>query len=140
MQGTQITAERIKLQAKEKGVSAKKVLEICELGPNTITKMANGSDIVSQSLRKIADYLDCSVDYLLGRVDTPNGIYFINNNNTTINGTQANVINNTPAEKPDDLTEQFFNKFAELSFEEKIDTMQYVNKTYRVKKTKIYEE
>lgn len=140
MQGTQITAERIKLQAKEKGVSAKKVLEICELGPNTITKMANGSDIVSQSLRKIADYLDCSVDYLLGRVDTPNGIYSINNNNTTINGTQANVINNTPAEKPDDLTEQFFNKFAELSFEEKIDTMQYVNKTYRVKKTKIYEE
>lgn len=140
MQGTQITAERIKLQAKEKGVSAKKVLEICELGPNTITKMANGSDIVSQSLRKIADYLDCSVDYLLGRVDTPNGIYSINNNNTTINGTQANVINNIPAEKPDDLTEQFFNKFAELSFEEKIDTMQYVNKTYRVKKTKIYEE
>lgn len=140
MQGTQITAERIKLQAKEKGVSAKKVLEICELGPNTITKMANGSDIVSQSLKKIADYLDCSVDYLLGRVDTPNGIYSINNNNTTINGTQANVINNTPAEKPDDLTEQFFNKFAELSFEEKIDTMQYVNKTYRVKKTKIYEE
>lgn len=102
MQNTQITAERIKLQAKEKGISAKKVLEICELGPNTITKMSNGSDIVSQSLKKIADYLDCSVDYLLGRVDTPNGTYSINNN-TNINGTQNNVINgNVPPDCSDD--------------------------------------
>lgn len=102
MQNTQITAERIKLQAKEKGISAKKVLEICELGPNTITKMSNGSDIVSQSLKKIADYLDCSVDYLLGRVDNPNGTYSINNN-TNINGTQNNVINgNVPSDCSDD--------------------------------------
>lgn len=131
MQATQITAERIKKQAKTKGVSAKKVLEICELGPNTITKMANGSDIVSQSLRKIADYLDCSVDYLLGRVDAPNSTYSINNHNTTVNGTQANVINNTATEKTDSITKQFFKKFETLSFEEKIDTMQYVNEKYK---------
>ena len=86
----------------------------------------------TENLVKIADYLDCSVDYLLGRVDTPNGTYSINNHNTTVNGTQANVINNNTApEKPDNITEQFFEKFETLSFEEKVDTMQYVNKTYK---------
>ena len=64
--------------------------------------------------------------------DTPNGTYSINNHNTTVNGTQANVINNNTApEKPDNITEQFFEKFETLSFEEKVDTMQYVNKTYK---------
>lgn len=72
MKNTQIVAERIKIQAKRKGVSVKKMLENCELGVNTVIKMANGTDIVSQNLLKIANYLDCSVDYLLGRTDNPN--------------------------------------------------------------------
>ena len=56
----------------------------------------------SDNLAKIADYLDCSVDYLLGRVDTPNGTYSINNN-TNISGTQNNVINgNVPSDCSDD--------------------------------------
>lgn len=139
MYNSQDVAERIKELAQKHNVTIKQLLSDVGLGFNTMSNMRTSMP-KSDNLAKIADYFDCSVDYLLGRVDTPNGIYFINNNNTTINGTQANVINNTPAEKPDDLTEQFFNKFAELSFEEKIDTMQYVNKTYRVKKTKIYEE
>ncbi len=29
------------------------------------------SEIASSSLARIADYLDCSVDYLLGRTDNP---------------------------------------------------------------------
>lgn len=105
MQNTQITAERIKLQAKAKGISAKKVLEICELGPNTITKMSNGSDIVSQSLRKIADYLDCSVDYLLGRTDNPNltGGAYINGDNNN-NGQQA-INGNVTVNSSDDSSD-----------------------------------
>lgn len=71
MKNTQIVAERIKIQAKQKGISVKKVLESCNLGANTVTKMASGTDIVSQNLLKIADCLGCSVDYLLGRTDMP---------------------------------------------------------------------
>ena len=122
------------------------IKELCQKQNVTISKMLAETSIrksliydmekrdytpSAEILEKIADYLKCSVDYLLGRVDTPNGTYSINNHNTTISGTQANVINNTAPEKPDNITEQFFEKFETLSFEEKVDTMQYVNKNYK---------
>ena len=123
------------------------IKELCQKQNVTISKMLAETSIrksliydmekrdytpSAEILEKIADYLKCSVDYLLGCVDTPNGTYSINNHNTTVNGTQANVINNNTApEKPDNITEQFFEKFETLSFEEKVDTMQYVNKNYK---------
>lgn len=91
MLNTQITAERIKIQAKQKGISVKKLLESCDLGVNTVTKMANGTDVVSQNLLKIANYLGCSVDYLLGRTDNPD----INNNIRTGDVTGVNINGNT---------------------------------------------
>ena len=33
--------------------------------------MSNGTDILTQNFQKIAENLDCSVDYLLGRTDIP---------------------------------------------------------------------
>lgn len=33
--------------------------------------MSRGGDILTHNFAKIADYLDCSVDYLLGRTDNP---------------------------------------------------------------------
>lgn len=132
MYTSQDLAIRIKAIAKEKNTVIKDMLAELSLGSNTMSALYHGKSIAFDSLAKIADYLDCSVDYLLGRVDTPNGTYSINNHNTTVNGTQANVINNNTApEKPDNITEQFFEKFETLSFEEKVDTMQYVNKTYK---------
>ena len=41
------------------------------LSTATATKWKNGSGPNGEALSKIADYLDCSVDYLLGRTDTP---------------------------------------------------------------------
>ena len=41
------------------------------LSTATATKWKNGSVPNGEALSKIADYLDCSVDYLLGRTDTP---------------------------------------------------------------------
>ena len=64
-------AERIKRTAKERGISMGALLSGCELGINTISKMAKGTDILTQNFARIADYLDCSVDYLLGRTDKP---------------------------------------------------------------------
>lgn len=131
---TQDIANRIKTTAKNKKIKMSDLLTDCGLNINTVSEFSKGKQLSCISFAKIADYLDCSVDYLLGRVDTPNGTYSINNHNTTVNGTQANVINNNTApEKPDNITEQFFEKFETLSFEEKVDTMQYVNKTYNKK-------
>ncbi|SCX27792.1 Phage repressor protein C, contains Cro/C1-type HTH and peptisase s24 domains [Ruminococcaceae bacterium P7] len=64
-------ADRIKRQAKTQGFTTKELLLACKLGVNTISKIANGKDIYSKNLAKIADYLSCSVDYLLGRTDNP---------------------------------------------------------------------
>lgn len=46
--------------AKELGISS-----------GVITKWKNGGIPNGETLNKIADYLDCSVDYLLGRTDIP---------------------------------------------------------------------
>lgn len=61
-------AERIKLTAKNKGISVKKLLSDVGLGFNTMSNMKTSMP-KSENLAKIADYLSCSVDYLLGRTD-----------------------------------------------------------------------
>lgn len=63
-------AERIKATAKTKGVSVKEVLENSGLGFNTMSNMKTSMP-KADNIAKIADYLDCSVDYLLGRTDNP---------------------------------------------------------------------
>lgn len=48
------------------------MLEDCELSKNTLVSMnTRGSWIQANSLAKIADRLDCSVDYLLARTENP---------------------------------------------------------------------
>lgn len=63
-------AERIKELAKEQKVPMKKLLEDVGLGFNTMSNMKT-SVPKADNLAKIADYLGCSVDYLLGRTDNP---------------------------------------------------------------------
>ena len=64
-------ASNIKNYAKQKNISLKNILIDCNLGSNTFSHMLHGKSIAFDSLAKIADYLDCSVDYLLGRTDNP---------------------------------------------------------------------
>ncbi len=71
MYDSQEIATRIKSTAKSKKVSLKVMLSECNLGINTISQMSKGNDMLSKNLARIADYLDCSVDYLLGRTDNP---------------------------------------------------------------------
>ena len=64
-------AKRIKNIAREKKIPINDILSSCNLGINTLSHMNHGKAIAFDSLAKIADYLDCSVDYLLGRTDNP---------------------------------------------------------------------
>lgn len=64
-------AETIKKTAKLKTVQLKDMLLDLNLNKNTLSGMYNGSMLKGDSLARIADYLDCSVDYLLGRTDNP---------------------------------------------------------------------
>jgi len=71
MYNSQEIAQRIKLRAQQQGISINQLLLHCELGKNTIAKMSSGTDILTKNFARIADYLNCSVDYLLGRTDKP---------------------------------------------------------------------
>lgn len=72
MYNAQETANKIKLQAKSKGILIKTMLDDCGLSKNALSSMlSRGSWLQANNLARIADYLDCSVDYLLGRTDKP---------------------------------------------------------------------
>ena len=64
-------ANRIKLYAKTKNIALKDMLIDLDMGSNTFSHMLHGRAMAFDSLARIADYLDCSVDYLLGRTDDP---------------------------------------------------------------------
>lgn len=76
-------ARKIKDLAKEKEITIKDMLLEIKLNKNSINTLSNGSMIQCDSLAKIADYLDCSVDFLLGR--TPQKKYHINSSTLNLN-------------------------------------------------------
>ena len=57
----------IKQKAKEKNITIKDMLSDLSLGSNTMSGLYHGKSIAYDSLAKIADYLECSVDTLLER-------------------------------------------------------------------------
>ena len=65
MYNSAILAENIKNTAKQKNITLKNMLTECALGVNAISHLYHGRVIASDSLAKIADYLNVSVDYLL---------------------------------------------------------------------------
>ena len=60
-------ANNIREIAKKNKISQKDLLAKCDHGVNTITRLSNGTDILTKNLVKIADELNCSIDYLVGR-------------------------------------------------------------------------
>ena len=71
MYNSQEVANRIKQKLKEQNAGMKDMLSELGLGINTISELSKGKRLSYISFARIADYLDCSVDYLLGRTDIP---------------------------------------------------------------------
>lgn len=63
-------AERIKQLAKTQGLTVKQVLLDAGLNYNTMSNMRR-SMLKADNLARIADVLNCSMDYLMGRTDNP---------------------------------------------------------------------
>ena len=61
-------AKRIKLLAKEKQVVLSNMFDQIGIGKNTMANLKTSMP-KADTLAKIADYLNCSVDYLLGRTE-----------------------------------------------------------------------
>ena len=66
-------ADRIRLLAKAKNISVSTMFSEIGLGKNTLMNFKTSMP-KADNIAKIADYLDVSVDYLLGRTDNPNTI------------------------------------------------------------------
>ena len=65
-------SQTIKKLCKEKNISITELQKKCDLSKSFIYDLEKRSASPSCSkISKIADYLNCSVDYLLGRTDTP---------------------------------------------------------------------
>ncbi len=90
MYNSQDIALRIKSIAKERNIIIKNMLSECGLSKNMLSTMLSGGSMPKvDNLARIADYLDCSVDYLLGRDGTQN--------NNVVNG-NYNVVGNTSSQ------------------------------------------
>lgn len=64
-------SQRIKDRCKEKGYTIKRVLENIQISRNYMYDLKRGQTPSIISVEKIANYLDCSIDYLIGRTDNP---------------------------------------------------------------------
>lgn len=93
MYNSVIVANNIKTLSKKKSISLKSLFEDCGIGRNAMSHMTNGSMPKADTLAKIADYLNCSVDYLLGRTDQPSYTASITGDKNVI---QQGSINNSP--------------------------------------------
>ena len=71
MYETDKLAECIKKCAKLKHIQLKDIFSSCGLSKNVMTNLYKGSMLKADNLAKIADRLDVSVDYLLGRTESP---------------------------------------------------------------------
>lgn len=114
----------IKSIAKEKNITIKDMLTSCELGSNTMSSLYHGKSIAFDSVAKIADYLDVSVDYLLGRTDEPQKINYGVENHGDNNGAINNQVNSANAS--DGISKEMLVKFEELNFIDKVKVMSLI--------------
>lgn len=71
MYDTQEIANRIKTRSRQQGITLRDLLAKLGMGVNTVSHLAKGQELSCLALARIADQLDCSVDYLLGRTSDP---------------------------------------------------------------------
>ncbi len=67
--------ERLRIVLEEKELQGKELAEKLNVEPPTVSNWLNGNRFPKDDmLIKIADFFNCSVDYLLGRTDNRQGI------------------------------------------------------------------
>lgn len=95
MYNAQKVKDRIEIRRNEKKVSnLETMLKELGIGKSTVYAMTDNKGIGCFALAKIADRLECSVDYLLGRSDKPDMTITVNQTGEIIEASPINAINN----------------------------------------------
>lgn len=129
MYTAQTTISRIQAEIKSKGYTQKAVLLECGLSENSLKQMKDKQGIASFNLAKIADYLDCSIDYLLGRTDNSNSHKIqpsnaVNGNYNAVDNSSVTV--NTPIlDNHQKLLIELYNKLSPI---EQVELIAQLNK------------
>ena len=122
MNSLQIIAERIKRICDNRGITINKMLSESLAGERTYHNMLSGSYPSIDKIDKIATYLNCSIDYLLGRdfyTEEENKylceklIDFLNNRESGLN-----MMFGTFTELPKDILESIRNKTHKFTSDE----------------------
>lgn len=72
MYSSQIIYSRIDEMVKKLNKSMEELNQNCNLSKNTVSQSARSQEgMKAQRLYAIAEFLDCSIDYLFGRTDNP---------------------------------------------------------------------
>lgn len=128
MYTAQLTIDRIQALIKEKKLTQKRVLEDCDINENTLKRMTDNKGISSFYLAKIADRLNCSVDYLLGRADMPNNIYSVSgDNNVQVNGDNCATSISTSAVHSTSDTAELVQLIESLPLVKRAEAIIYLN-------------
>lgn len=78
-------ATKIKQLCKQKNIMIKNLLDDCSIGRSFIYELSKRGKVPSvEKIELIANYLDVSVDYLLGRTDNPQITTPVDNSNKDI--------------------------------------------------------
>lgn len=96
------------------------------LGKDIVANLKKGSMLSADKLAEIANYLNVSVDYLLGRTDEPNSSMSNNSISATdIKGNNVQTIggNETISKRDRELLQ----KINSLSFDDYADIISYIN-------------
>ena len=119
--------ELIKQLCKEKGLSITKLSEMVTESSGNLSTWKKGY-MRSDYLSKVADILEVSTDYLLGRTDSPNGYNNnqIHNSDNVALGENAQVNVNATVKSYDEMTAELIKRFQSLSFDEKIEVFNYI--------------
>ena len=126
MYNAQKVKDRIEIRRNEKKVSnLETMLKELGIGKSTVYAMTDNKGIGCFALAKIADRLDCSVDYLLGRTDKPDMTITVNQTGEIIEASPINAINNA-GQPLSEMTAELVKMFEAMDFSNKMKVMNFV--------------
>ena len=118
-------ADLISKECKQKNIKISELLQDCNINHSFISDIRHKNRAPSvDKISVIADYLDVSVDYLLGRTDEPQKINYGVENHGDNNGAINNQVNS--ANTPDGISKEMLVKFEELNFTDKVKVMSLI--------------